>query len=89
MRSDRRLPDTSQEKMGEPRTKLKGSVKQTFKLLAQLEGAPEFHRIVRFVGEILYNVAGKYSPVRFSNFVYFCATRENGLPLCRNVVIIT
>ena len=33
-----------------------------------------------------YCKTGKYSPVKFANFLYFCITHGKLLPLCGNVV---
>ena len=32
---------------------------------------------------------GKYSPVKFANFVYFCIAHEKALPLCGNVITLS
>ena len=45
-------------------------------LLAQSERAS----LIWYDCEVWLQNIGKYSPVKFANFVYFCITRENGLP---------
>ena len=55
--------------------------------LAQLEKASLISYNCQVWLQIIVK-CGKYSPVKFANFVYFCITHGKALPLCGNVVTL-